>query len=645
MRSTSALLSGVAFAALIALTPHAVLAQGKAQDTVTAGATDLGGVVSGPNGPEAGVWVIAETTDLPTKYSKIVVTDERGRYVIPELPRANYNVWVRGYGLVDSPKTRAMPGRTLNLTAVPAANAQTAAEYYPPIHWFAMLKVPEKSAFPLGRVQNQQSWLHTLKTGGCNACHALGTPGTRVVPKQFTAEFPTPTDAWTRRIQSGGAQLQMARDIGNLEPARAIELFADWTDRIAKGELPSTKPERPAGIERNVVVTQWDWGRETAYLHDAVSTDRRNPRLNANGKVYGSPENSTDFVPVVDPMTNTASEVKHPVRDPKTPSTKNDLFAPSAVWGDKPIWDSQTLMHNPMMDAKGRVWFTARVRPSANPAFCKQGSAHPSAKAFPLNASGRQLSYYDPKTDKFTLIDTCFSTHHLNFAHDALISSTRQLVDGRHALLLNVSQTAGGMTVHKWMIVSGDTTTTVMIVGTFPKELEPEIGGPMRDSLLTARWAAAAAPPDHFEGLSFRVSPTKSLKIAGRMSNMLMLTESGQMGPQGSTAGLLVVGTSLASVDISDLKAFAVTRASQTKQLTGIRVSEQGTTTIGSEAAYELVAEGTDIATGRPVTLYQVVVPDPQGYVLMQGMVASTRAAAMVPEFRKVARTFRRTAR
>ena len=87
-------------------------------------------------------------------------------------------------------------------------------------------------------------------------------------------------------------------------------------------------------------------------------------------------------------MTNTASEVKHPVRDPKTPSTKNDLFAPSAVWGDKPIWDSQTLMHNPMMDEKGRVWFTARIRPSANPAFCKAGSNHPSAKAFPLNDIG-----------------------------------------------------------------------------------------------------------------------------------------------------------------------------------------------------------------------------------------------------------------
>ena len=74
----------------------------------------------GPNGPEAGVWVIAETTDLPTRYTKSVVTDDQGRYVIPDLPIANYQVWVRGYGLVDSPKMRAKPGQTLNHTAVPA---------------------------------------------------------------------------------------------------------------------------------------------------------------------------------------------------------------------------------------------------------------------------------------------------------------------------------------------------------------------------------------------------------------------------------------------------------------------------------------------------------------------------------------------
>src|SRR5262245_32244976 len=65
---------------------------------------DMGGVVTGPRGPEAGVWVIAESTGLPTTLRKIVVTDDQGRYLVPDLPKGDYNVWVRGYGLVDSRK-------------------------------------------------------------------------------------------------------------------------------------------------------------------------------------------------------------------------------------------------------------------------------------------------------------------------------------------------------------------------------------------------------------------------------------------------------------------------------------------------------------------------------------------------------------
>lgn len=68
---------------------------------------DIGGMVTSANGPEAGVWVIAETTELPTKMAKIVITDNQGRYLLPDLPKANYSVWVRGYGLVDSPKVKA----------------------------------------------------------------------------------------------------------------------------------------------------------------------------------------------------------------------------------------------------------------------------------------------------------------------------------------------------------------------------------------------------------------------------------------------------------------------------------------------------------------------------------------------------------
>src|SRR5437879_4708638 len=106
-------------------------AQQPAAAAVSIDSDDIGGVVTGPNGPEAGVWVIAETTDLPTKFTKIVVTDDQGRYVVPDLPKAKYKVWVRGYGLVDSPKVDAEPGTLLDLTAGPPPRAAAAAQTCP----------------------------------------------------------------------------------------------------------------------------------------------------------------------------------------------------------------------------------------------------------------------------------------------------------------------------------------------------------------------------------------------------------------------------------------------------------------------------------------------------------------------------------
>ncbi|HEY5617554.1 MAG TPA: carboxypeptidase-like regulatory domain-containing protein [Vicinamibacterales bacterium] len=392
--------------------------QRPAVPAVSVDADDIGGVVASASGPEAGVWVIAETTDLPTRFAKIVVTDDRGRYLVPDLPRATYSVWVRGYGLVDSPRVRTMPGVALNLTAVSAPSLSAAAEYYPALYWFSMLRVPAKQEFPLEKVTSQGAWLNIIKTGACQSCHSLGTKGMRTIPQQFNTPGNS-IEAWSRRLQAGSARALMARDINRLDSQRALALFADWTDRIAAGELPFAAPDRPQGVERNVVITLWDWSRPTAYLHDAISTDRRNPRVNANGMVYASPEDSTDFLPILDPSTHSVTEIEHPVLDPGTPSSKSNPFGPSAYWGAEPIWDSQTLTHNPMMDERGRVWLTSRVRPADNPPFCRQGSAHPSARLFPLQQSNRHLSMYDPATARFTLIGTCFPTHHLNFASDA----------------------------------------------------------------------------------------------------------------------------------------------------------------------------------------------------------------------------------
>ena len=299
-----------------------VLAAGPltAQVTVTIDADDIGGVVTGPGGPEAGVWVIAETTDLGTKFAKMVVTDDQGRYVLPDLPKAKYKVWVRGYGLVDSAKVDSEPGKTLNLRATPAPNAAAAAEYYPAIYWYSMIKVPEKGEFP-GTAANgfnpamksQGEFLNLVKTNGCVTCHQLGNKATRTIPKAL-GEFRNGHEAWTRRIQSGQAGLNMVNTMDRMGTQGTLKMFGDWTDRVAKGELPATKPQRPQGVERNAVVTVWDWSNPKAYLHDATAADKRNPTLNANGLVFGATENSTDMVPVLDPVKNVAFEVKLPVR-------------------------------------------------------------------------------------------------------------------------------------------------------------------------------------------------------------------------------------------------------------------------------------------------------------------------------------------
>ncbi len=111
-------------------------------------ADDIGGVVTSSKGPEAGVWVIAETSDLPTKFRKIVVTDDAGRFVVPDLPKASYKVWVRGYGLVDSQVVSTTLGKTLALKAVIAPTPRDAAQYYPGDYWFSLINMPPKSAFP-----------------------------------------------------------------------------------------------------------------------------------------------------------------------------------------------------------------------------------------------------------------------------------------------------------------------------------------------------------------------------------------------------------------------------------------------------------------------------------------------------------------
>ncbi len=198
-------------------------------------------------------------------------------------------------------------------------------------------------------------------------------------------------------------------------------MFADWTDRIAAGELPFAKPQRPQGIERNVVVTLWDWAARPAIC---MTWSRPTGAIRAStptARCTARPRIRTDFVPVLDPMTNTASEVLHPVRDPEHAVVEDRTrWRRRPYWGPDPIWDSKTLNHNPMFDEKGRVWFTV-AHPSERQsgllqagfgASVGQGYSRSTAAAATCRSTIRQPG-------KFTLIHTCFPTHHLNFASDA----------------------------------------------------------------------------------------------------------------------------------------------------------------------------------------------------------------------------------
>lgn len=400
--------------------------QAASMTAATVSANVIRGRVTSANGPEAGVWVIAETRDLPTRFAKIVVTDDDGNYLLPELPDANYEIWVRGYGLVDSARVTSRPGAQLDLVASIAPDAASAAEYYPAGYWYSLLEVPGEDQFPgtgptgngiSPTMRNQAQFIHQLTNGGCVVCHQLGNAATRNIPDFFNG-FDSSAEAWARRVQSGQAGGFMIRTLTSMGLEGTTRMYGDWSDRIAAGELPPA-PQRPQGLERNVVITEWDWAEDRGYMHDLVSTDRRNPGVNAWGKLYGAMEESKDYLPVLDPLSHSIDRIPLDMLEENTGPVSGNPVAPSPYWGDEAIWDSRANVHNPMLDAEGRVWITARVRGRDNPDFCRAGSSHPAAQAYPTEASGRQLGMYDPQTGEYHHIDTCFGTHHLMFAEDA----------------------------------------------------------------------------------------------------------------------------------------------------------------------------------------------------------------------------------
>lgn len=376
-----------------------------------------GRVESSGGQAEAGVWVIAETGELPTDYRKIVVTDDQGRFVLPELPPASYEVWVRGYGIVDSDRIAAAPDASVTLQVDAAGDAAEAAGVYPANYWLALLEPPPPSTFENGDgpYRSAAGWRSQLKLN-CVLCHQLGGPVTRLPS----------AEAFDHGLRKASLMNYFA---DALERERLLDVLSDWSARVAAGETPPAPP-RPHGIERNFVITQWGWGDAYTYAHDEIATDKRDPTRYANAPIYGV-DIGNDHLLSVDPLTHTASRLKVPTRDGfSTPWCEqthkridSEKIEPSGVGslgcpapgGKTPHlgrYQNPANPHNPMLDATGKVWMTSQIRREWDedmPAFCRR------SEVIAKNLHHRQLAYYDTVTAEFVPVDTCFSTHHLQF--------------------------------------------------------------------------------------------------------------------------------------------------------------------------------------------------------------------------------------
>ena len=164
----------------------------------------------------------------------------------------------------------------------------------------------------------------------------------------------------------------------------------------------------------------WDWALPTSRRSDAAGTDERNPTLNANGLIYGAIQ-SSDILAVLDPRTNTTTEIKipsnGPVLDANTPRV--------SVWGDEKIWQRQADPRSVAMDAQGtRVGDRTDSRAPAAAGVLQGRRDEQVREVLPDGRARahRQIQLYDPKTKQFTLIDSCFAADHNMFdEHDALV--------------------------------------------------------------------------------------------------------------------------------------------------------------------------------------------------------------------------------
>ena len=434
---------------------------------------------------------------------------------------------MRGYGLVDSPRVSATRGQTLDLEAVMAPDPRAAAQIYPASYWLSLVDIPEGE-------HSSERIVREVKD--CLTCHAIGDKATREFPPNL-GSFDSTLDAWDRRVQSGHIGAFMNSFWRRLGDQRVM--FADWTDRIAAGEFPTEPPPRPAGRERNIVITMWDWAGPASYVHDEAAADKRNPSGAPDRPIYGAVQ-SDDLLVWIDPVTHADGATPVPTRDPDGEWGGfgfGPLLQPSPYWGEERTWTGRAQPRNATIDDRGRVWVSVALQSRrVLPEYCRPESGNRFAQYFAPTGGGKRLARYDPAAEQWTTVDTCFPTEHLEFADDtanSLISSgsgyTTSVFGWIDTEMLD--ETADKAVAQGWCPAVLDTNGDGEITPGWTEPDEPV--DPLRDHRITfGCYAIGVSPTDGSTWCSAASITALGVSEPGHPNNKIVRLERGANPPE-----------------------------------------------------------------------------------------------------------------
>ena len=328
------------------------------------------------DGPEAGVWVIAETDELEDG----VPQDRRhrrrtGSTCCRSCRTRPSRSGSAATGWSTPEPVAARPDQELDLTAVVAASPQEAAQVYP-LHLLAVAHQPARRArVPGHRSRGQRHQPADGQPGrvdqqpeGLQRCHQVGNKRTREIPD--LDDFDSARSAWADRVQRGQRGSLMNSFVTRFGPDAGLDMLVDWTDRIAAGEAPP-RPAPAAGHRAQRRADDVELGRHVAFVHDEIATDKRNPRVNRPTARSTASDIGNDFLLVTDTLAHSSKMIKIPLRenDPPVPSMfQTEGFKPWRDFGAEAVWNDPANPHNPMIDAgRGAVWLTTRVRHPEQP--------------------------------------------------------------------------------------------------------------------------------------------------------------------------------------------------------------------------------------------------------------------------------------